>query len=229
VLGAGAFLTELEQGGDGDDQDQQAGHDDGQHAALAVAHGVGPLEREAVFQELDADEDAQREARQAHHSVQVAAAHTQHHAQRAAQEGQRADHDKRAQNKAGGGGRAGLGPEFLSGHGHDERTQHQADDLGPDVLHLGRAVHAHRAGDVPEEAGDAEAHIGRVAQVGQHHGGQTDHRTGDDHDPSDFFHCDFLLLALYLAKNSGAIIRQCAGKVNPVTNDFPYDTIAAEL
>lgn len=218
VLGAGALLTELEQAGHGDDQDQQAGHHDGQHAALALPNGIGPLQGEAALEELDADEDTQGEAHQAHHGVQVAAADTQDHPQGAAQEGQCADHDEGAQHEACGGGGAGLGPEFLGGHGHDERAQHQTDDLRPDVLHLGCAVHTHRAGDVPQEAGDAEAHVGGVAQMGQHHSGQTDHRAGDDHDPTYFFHVMCLSFALFLLKNSDAIIRHCTGKVKTVTN-----------
>ena len=61
MLGAGALLTELEQAGHGDDQDQQAGHDDGQHAALALPNGIGTLQGKAALEELDADEVALRE------------------------------------------------------------------------------------------------------------------------------------------------------------------------
>ena len=73
-------------------------------------------------------------------------------------------------------------------------------------------------GDVPQEAGDTEPHVGGVAQMGQHHGSQTDHRAGDDHEPTYFFHVICLSFALFLLKNSDAIIRHCTGKVKTVTN-----------
>jgi len=188
VLAAGTRLAELEEGGHGDKEEQQAGHNDGQHAALALAHGVGALQGEAALEELHADEDTGGEARQTHHRVQIAAAHAEHHTEGAAQKRQRTDHHERAQHEAGGGRGAGLGAELLRRHGHDERAQHQPDDLRADVLHLRRAVHTHGSGDVTQEAGDTEAHVGGVAQLRQHHGSQTHHRAGDDHDPTYSFH-----------------------------------------
>ena len=55
---------------------------------------------------------------------------------------------------------------------------HDADDLRPDVLHIGGAVEPQGAGDVPQEAGDAEAHVGRVAEGCEHQRRDTDDYAG---------------------------------------------------
>ena len=99
VLGAGALLRELEQRGNSQEQDQQADHDSGQHRAVERLGGVVPLKREALADEDRAEEDTGGEAGQTDNGIQIAASQTQHHAQRAAEEGQRADHDEYSRTK----------------------------------------------------------------------------------------------------------------------------------
>jgi len=60
----------------------------------------------------------------------------------AAEEGERADDNERADDEAQRGRRAGAGLELLARHAHEERAEHEADDLRTDVLHLGGAVQA---------------------------------------------------------------------------------------
>ena len=123
-------------------------------------------------------------------SVGIAAGQTEHHAQRAAEEGLRADHDERAEDKAARGRGAGLCAELLRADGHDERAEHEADDLRADILHLSGAVEAERACDIAQEARDAEAHVGRVSEMRQQDSGQTDDRAGHNDPPTDLFlHC----------------------------------------
>ena len=45
-----------------------------------------------------------------------------------------------------------------------ERAEHEANDLRADILHLCRAVQAHRAGNIAQKARDAEAHVRGVAE-----------------------------------------------------------------
>ena len=62
------------------------------------------------------------------------------------------------------GWRAGARLELLARNAHDERAEHEADDLRADILHLCRAVQAHRAGNIAQETRDAEAHVRRVTE-----------------------------------------------------------------
>ena len=163
-------------------------HDGRQHAALRLADGVGSFKREAVFEEQHADTDARDKADEAYQRVQITAAQTEHHPQRAAQKDQRADHDEHAQHESGRGGRARLRAELARCERHDERAQHQAQDLRAQILHLRGAVQAERARDVPLKAGDAEAHVGGVSQRGQRQGRDSDDDAGQNHEPVSFFH-----------------------------------------
>ncbi len=153
----------------------------------------GAAQGEALLQEDDAHEDAAQEAEEASHGRQVAAAEAQDHPQGAAQEDQGAHHHHKAQQEAHGGRGAGPGPEFLGGQSRAEGAQHETDDLRPDVLHLPGAVEADGARNVPQEAGDAEAHVAGVAVGRQHQGRDADDHAGEqDHavlpEPVGFFH-----------------------------------------
>jgi hypothetical protein len=55
-------------------------------------------------------------------------------------------------------------------------------------------VHTAGTYDIPEEAGNAEAHIGRVTHDGQHNCGKTHSATGQDNEPVYFFHVIFASL-----------------------------------
>ena len=191
VLGAGAFLRELEQRGNSQEQDQQADHDSGQHRAVERLGGVVPLKREALADEDRAKEDTGGEAGQTDNGVQIAASQTQHHAQRAAEKGQRADHDECAEHKAERGRRTGSGFPFLRGQRHQEAAEHKTDDLRADILDLGSRMQTHSACDVALKARDAEAHVGRVAERRQHECCDADDNTGQNDEQVFFFHVLF--------------------------------------
>ena len=199
--GAGAALTEHDEAGGDQHQSQQSHHQHREHQALGHGLLVGTAEAESLLQEHDADEDADNKAHQTNNGIEVAAADTDDHAQGAAQEHQGADHHEHSDNKAGHGGGAALGTELLADHGDDGGAQHQADDLGTDVLHDAGAylgvkagpLEIQGAGDVPQEAGDAEAHVGRVTEGGQQHRRRAYYQAGDDEqtillDEAVFFH-----------------------------------------
>jgi len=188
MLGAGALGAGEEDRGDDQQKQQQPRHDGRQHATLRLADGVSSFERKAVFEEQHADTDARDKADEAYQRVQITAAQTEHHPQRAAQKDQRADHDEHAQHESGRGGRARLRAELARCERHDERAQHQAQDLRAQILHLRGAVQAERARDVPLKAGDAEAHVGGVSQRGQRQGRDSDDDAGQNHEPVSFFH-----------------------------------------
>ena len=119
----------------------------------------------------------------------------------AAEEGERADDNERADDEAQRGRRAGAGLELLARHAHEERAEHEADDLRTDVLHLGGAVQAAGARGVAQEAGDTEAHVGGVAHRRENEGGKTDGHAREDDAPMDLFHflstpCSFSLVIL---------------------------------
>ena len=159
-----------------------------QAAALGHMRLIGALEGEALLQARDTDEDTDDEADETDERVEVAAAETEHHTQRAAKERQRADDDERAEHEADRGGRARAGLEFLARNAHDERAEHETDDLRTDILHLRGAVQAAGARNVAQEAGDAEAHIRGVAERRQNERGKTHGGTGNDDAQMYFFH-----------------------------------------
>ena len=182
MLGAGATARfgEEDEGGRRHQQDEHHHLDGGEDHAVQLGLGIGALQGVAPLQEEHTGQDAQHKAQQAQQGVQVAARQTQDHAEGAAQEHQAAHHHEEAQHKSGDGCAAALGGELLLAQGHDEAAQHQADDLRPDVLHGGGTVQAQTAGGIPQEAGDAEAHIGGIAEKDQQRGNDADDQSGDD-------------------------------------------------
>ena len=123
--------------------------------------------------------------------VEVAAGQTQDHTQRAAQKGQRADHDESAEHEPQGGRGTGLGFPFLRGDGHQEAAEDQTDDLRTDILHLGCRMQTDSARDITFKAGDAEAHVGRVAERRQHECRDADDNAGQNDEQILFFHVLF--------------------------------------
>ena len=191
MLGAGAFFRELEEGGDSDEQDQQAGHHSGEDRAVERLGGVVALEREALADEDRAEEDTGSKTGKTDDCVEIAAGQTQDHAQRAAQKGQRADHDESAEHEPQGRRGTGLGFPFLRGDGHQEAAEDQTDDLRTDILHLGCRMQTDSARDITLKAGDAEAHVGRVAERRQHKCRDADDNAGQNDEQILFFHVLF--------------------------------------
>ena len=89
-------------------------------------------------------------------------------------------HHEKAQHEAGQGRAAALGGELTLEQGDAEAAQHQADDLRPDILHGGGPVQAQTACGIPQEAGDAEAHVGRVAEKDQQRRNDADDQARND-------------------------------------------------
>ena len=123
--------------------------------------------------------------------VEIAAGQTQDHTQRAAQKGQRADHDESAEHEPQGRRGTGLGFPFLRGDGHQEAAEDQTDNLRTDILHLGCRMQTDSARDITLKAGDAEAHVGRVAERRQHECCDADDNAGQNDEQILFFHVLF--------------------------------------
>ena len=193
VHGAGAFLGECEEAAGDQGENEAADEQDREEQAFHGALFIGSAEAEVVLQEEDADQDAEDEAHQADDRVQVAAADTDDHTQWAAKEDQRADHDRCAERKADEGGAAGLRLEFLADECHDAGAGDDTDDLWAEVLDGRCAVELQGAGDVTQEAGDAEAHVGRVAELHQKDGDHADQQpcAAEDQGFSFFLHKRF--------------------------------------
>lgn len=156
-----------------------------------AGQGVGALQAVAVFEELHAAEDADREADEPDDGVEVAAGDPQNHAQRAAEEDERGDHDERAEHEAGHRRGAAAGEELLLHGRDDERAEHEADDFRADVLDDRRLVHPDRTGGVADEAGDAEAHVFGVPEPDERGGDDADGHAGED-DVTFFLQCQHL-------------------------------------
>ena len=221
--GAGSGLGEVDEGGG---QKQQRKHGEGQdheHAALRLCQIMTPLERVALVQEEHAREDAAHKAGQAQQRIEVAARQTQDHAERAAEEHQRADHNEHAEKEADHRGRAAAALEFLRRDRRDERAEQDADDLRTEVLHDLRAVQTESAGRVAQEAGDAEAHVAGVAVRAQNERRNADHKSGDEDQPVVFQPVAFHNFSLSLSKLcfNGFIIRRLSGKCQTVNRISP--------
>ena len=188
MLAAGSLSGEVDEGGSSDKQNQQSHYDSGHYAAFQGAQVIGALHGKALLEEQGADEDADNEADQTNDGVQVAAADTDHHTQRAAQEHQGADHNEHTQYKAQGRGGTAAAFEFLKAKSSDEGTQYNADDLGADVLDHACGVQAQGTGGIPQEARNTEAHVAGVAQRSQQYGSSAYHQTGRHDQPVYFFH-----------------------------------------
>ena len=100
-------------------QDQQCNGDCGHYAAFHSAQVVGTLKGKAFFKEQCTDKNAQRKTYQTDKRVQVAAADTNHHPQRTAQEHQGAYHNEHSQHKTQGRGRTAAALKLLESQRSD--------------------------------------------------------------------------------------------------------------
>ena len=177
---AGAFFAGGKQGRNQQDQHEQQRQADRQGDCFGGGHLIGALQGEAFVKEEDTAQDAAGKSDQTDNGVEVAAADTQNHAQRAAEEGQRADHDESAQKEAGDRSRTALRRKLLADQRHSQRASDKADDFGTEILYSTGGMQLGSSGDVAQKAGDAEAHVFRVAEQNQRDSDQTDDRSGDD-------------------------------------------------
>ena len=182
MLGAGAAARfgEKDEGGSRHQQDKHHHLNDGEDHAVQLGLGIGALQGIAPLQEEHTGQNTQRKAQQTQQGVQVAACQTQDHAEGAAQEHQAAHHHEEAQHKPGDRSAAALGGELLLDKRHAEAAQHQTDDLGPDVLYGGGTVQTQTTSGIPQEAGNAEAHVGGIAEKDQQRSNDADDQSGDD-------------------------------------------------
>ena len=161
---ARALFRELEQRGHGDDEDQQRGHHSRQHAALRLVRFVRALERKALLRlAMPSRIPPVKPIRP------TSALRSPPPRRSTMRSGQPRNASAPMTTNAPSTKRiAGEEParafEFLAGNAHDERAEHEANDLRADILHLCRAVQAHRAGNIAQKARDAEAHVRGVAE-----------------------------------------------------------------
>ena len=199
MLAAGAFGAHSVNAGRRAD-DEQSGEQDRQDCAAKQLRLIGAAEREALFEEERAGRNAARKADERDPCVQIACGHTQHHAERTAEEHEGADHHRSAQNKTHHRRRTGGGLVFLRQQGEQERAADKADDLRAEILYGRGRVQLERAGAVADEAGHADSHIRRVAVDRQQRDQQTGHRAGQRELPClvKEFHVFLLLLCFYI-------------------------------
>ena len=80
--------------------DEQSGEQDRQDCAAQRLRLIGATEREALLEEERASRNAARKADERDPCVQITCGHAQHHAERTAEEYERADHHRGAEDKA---------------------------------------------------------------------------------------------------------------------------------
>ena len=185
MLTAGTFFALCKQRRD-ERQDKEDDQHDGKNQTLRLVLLVCAVEREAEAKRERADDDADDEAEQTDHSVKIAAADADHHAERASEEHKTADHDKHADEESGDRRRTALRTPFFFDHCHQHRADHDADDLRTEVLYDAGSMEFERASDIAFKAGDAESHVLRVAQRTQYDCSSTDCKTGQNHEPMPF-------------------------------------------
>ena len=178
---AGTFRAGFQQNGrEGHNEEDHESDRESEPFQLALL--IRTVQGEALFQRDRADYNTDNESEETDDRVQVAAADTDHHAERAAEEYQRADHDQCAEHETGERGRTALRLPFFRDECHDHGTDHQTDDFRTVVLNDTRTVESHRTADIAKEAGDTEAHVLRVSELGQQNCCRADYETGqDDH------------------------------------------------
>ena len=183
VHGTRAAFGGGEEGNTDKGEDKTEGEHNGEGEALNLALLIGPAEGEAILEEKRTEQDAEDEADQTDDGVQVAAADADNHAQRAAEEDQRADHNSRAEGEAEDGRTAALRLKLLADKGHEHRADNDTDDLGTEVLYNARLMQLGCAGDVAQEASDTEAHIFGVAKRSQYNCGGADEKSAEHDEP----------------------------------------------
>ena len=124
--------------------------------------------------------------------VSVASGNAEHHPEGAAQEHQTAHHDAHGQQEASDRRAAALGGKLLPPQGHDKGAQNQPDDLRPEILHRGCPVQPQGPRRIPQETGDAEAHVGRVSEFDKDRRDDADQQSRSAQD-GGFFLCTHAL------------------------------------
>ena len=130
---------------------------------------IGTAERKAFLEEERAGRHAACKADERDPCIQVTGGHTQHHAERAAEEHECADHHRSAQNKTHHRRRTGSGLVLPGQQRQQERAADKANDLRAEILHRSRSVQLERARCIADKAGNADRHVGRVAVNCQKH------------------------------------------------------------
>ena len=124
IMGAciepGPFSLKTNREGTSRNSTKQQTQTDRQSNTFGGGELISTLEGETFVEEEDTDQDTNGKTGKTNDCVQVAAADTQYHTQRTAQEYQSANHNKSAQEEAGDRSGAAFWRKFLADHCHDE-------------------------------------------------------------------------------------------------------------
>ena len=178
--GACAFRREKDKRGRRDQKGDEPQLDNRPNDALGSRKAIRPLKREALVQKIGADKDAAHKAGKADDCVEVAARDAQDHAEGTSKEHEGADHDAEPKHKASDWRRAAAGRELLLCEGKQEASEHKADKLWADILNRLRSVKPEAASGIADKAGDAEAHVGGIAEEHEHRCDDSDDGAASD-------------------------------------------------
>jgi len=160
-------------------ESQDSGREERHHEAGRFRRRARGSEAEAPIEEPHPYGYPADEPRYAGDRVEVAAGEAKVGAPRAAEEYEGAGHREEAEREANHRGRTAARLIFRESERGGERAYDEARYLRAQILHDGGAVQAEGACDVAREAGDAEAHIARVAEFHEKRPNDAEHGPGD--------------------------------------------------
>ena len=172
----GAAFGEDEKCGECHEDNEQYNVDGGHYKAFKLVLVVYLGEREALVDEVHADEYADGKADYTCYCVEVTACKSQNHTQGAAQEHEGADHDEKAEDKACEGGGASLGLVLFHGNRHYERAENETYYLGSHILYCLCSVKTESTGSITDKAGYTEAHVSGVSHFDEDRGKDADYK-----------------------------------------------------
>lgn len=165
---------------------EQNQHHGRQYAAFRQRLRVGSLKGESFAKPERPDKNTENETNKADDGIQIPAADTEHHAKRAPQEHERADHYEDGDDKAEHRRRTAARLEFALDRRHDHCAEHKADDLGTHILYRACGMEFCGARNIAKEARDTETHIAGIAQHRQNHRNCADQSADANYGPSFF-------------------------------------------
>jgi hypothetical protein len=146
---------------------------------------VSALEKERA--EPDSDDQSQK----SQNGIPIAAGKTQCRTPGTTKKDKSPDHGKHTEDKSNDRCRAESGSEFTKEISRGKGTEYETDYLGAYILYHRRSMKSERSGNVPFEAGHANAHITRISPFLQKGGKYSYKNTDTDYAPpicKDIFH-----------------------------------------
>ena len=162
-------------------QGEQTQHEQRKEPAGQRGLPAAAAKRIAPAKEQRSRSDAGEQSGQAENRIEVASGQAQHGTPWTAQKDQCAHGRDDSEHEPGNGGGTAARLEIAKGQRRAKGTDHQADDLGAQVLDNSRAVQADGSGHVTLETGHADAHVGWVAVELKDNGQYADKRAGDNY------------------------------------------------